>query len=80
MNKEATMHALIRALIVSRMRGAQRTDVSGLPGVSVSFDGTAESPRRLYVVLPNGSETFTDIVGESDEEFAEDAAQFLGLA
>ena len=74
------MHALVRALIVSRMRGAMRTDVIGLSGVSVSFDGTAESPRRLYVVLPNGNETFTDIVGESDEEFAADAAQFLGLA
>ena len=80
MDKEATMKALVRALIVSRMRGATRTDVAGLPGVSVSFDGTAESPRRLYVVLPNGSETFTDIVGESDEEFAEDAARYLGLA
>jgi hypothetical protein len=80
MLKGDAMHALSRALIVSRMHGARRTDVAGLPGVSVSFDGTAESPRRLYVVLPNGNETFTDIVGESDEEFAEDAARYLGLA
>ena len=74
------MHALIRALIVSRMHGARRTDVADLPGVSVSFDGTAESPRRLYVTLPAGGETFTDLYGPSDEEFAEDAARFLGLA
>ena len=74
------MKALVRALIVSRMRGATRTDVVGLEGVSVSFDGTPESPRRLYVKLPNGQETFTDLYGHSDEEFAADAAQFLGLA
>lgn len=80
MNKEDTMKAIVRALIVSRMCGARRTEVAGLPGVSVSFDGTAESPRRLYVVLPNGSETFTDIVGATDEEFAADAARYLGLA
>jgi hypothetical protein len=80
MIKEATMHALVRVLIVSRMHGARRTDVAGMPGVSVSFDGTAESPRRLYVMLPNGEETFTDLYGHSDEEFAEDAARFLGLA
>jgi len=73
------MKAIMRALIVSRMCGARRTKVVGLPGVSVSFDGTAESPRRLYVVLPNGAETHTDIVGETDQEFAEDAARYLGL-
>jgi hypothetical protein len=30
--------------------------------------------------LPTGGETFTDLYGHSDEEFAEDAARFLGLA
>ena len=75
------MHALVRALIVSRMHAAKRTDVVGLDGVSISFDSTdGFSPRRLFVVLPNGEETWTDLIGDSYEEIAEDAAKCLGLA
>lgn len=80
MDKASAIHALVRTLIISRMQAAQRTNVAGLPGVSISFNDTdGFSPRRLFVSLPNGEETWTDLVGDSDEEVAEDAARFLGL-
>jgi hypothetical protein len=62
------------------MCGARRTEVVGVPGVSVSFDGKVGAPRRLFVRLPTGAETAIDLVGTSNEEFAEDAARYLGLA
>lgn len=81
MEKEAAMHALVRALIMSDTHAARRTEVAGLPGVSVSFGGRGDAfaPRRLFVQLPNGNETWTDLSGTTHEEIAACAADFLGL-
>jgi len=75
------MKALLKAMIMSRLCGAARTPVVGVEGVSVSFDGeSAGTPRRLYVKLPTGGETFTDLAGDTPAECAQDGLQFLGLA
>ena len=80
MMREATMKAIVRALVVSRMHAAKRTDVVGLDGVSVSFDDDPKfSPRRIFVKFPNGTETCTDLYGETYEEIAAYAADYLGL-
>ena len=73
------MHALIRALIVSRMRGASKTAVVGLPGVSVVYDNT-ERLQHVIVTFPNGESVSEHLIGDTDEEVAADAARFLGLA
>jgi hypothetical protein len=75
------MKAIIRAFVWSRICGAARTAVAGLDGISVSFDNeSAGTPRRLYLTMPGGGETFTDLAGGSDEACALDAMRFLGLA
>lgn len=74
------MKAIVRAMVVSRLHAAKRTDVVGLDGVSISFDDAGpHAPRRLFVKLPNGSEAWTDLGGQSYEEIAACAADYLGL-
>ena len=80
----ATKASASVALVGVEVAGAERRHVApaeeeGNRG-QVASGPLQSSVVRLYVVLPNRKETFTGIVGESEEEFAEDAAKFLGLA
>ena len=73
--ERARLLALIDARVATRQPAPYLLNRAYIQGVPFYIDERVIVPRSFI-----GELLFTDIVGESDEEFAEDAARFLGLA